>query len=100
MPKYGTAGFLKKVHQNHVLPADNFQHTRFAEADKISGETLAEVYMTSNSGCVSCPIRCERRVMHQDQEIKGPEFETIGLLGSNIGNDSLQAIIDWNYQAD
>jgi len=100
MPKYGTAGFLKKVYKNHVLPADNYQHTNFAEADRISGETLAEEYMTRNSGCVSCPIRCERRVKHQDKEIKGPEFETIGLLGSNIGNDSMNSIIEWNYQPD
>lgn len=100
MPKYGTAGFLKKVYKNHVLPADNYQHTHFAEADKISGETLADEYMTRNSGCVSCPIRCERRVMLDGKEIKGPEFETIGLLGSNIDNSSMDAIIAWNYQAD
>ncbi len=100
MPKYGTAGFLNKVYKNHVLPADNYQHTNFARADRISGETLAEEYMTRNSGCVSCPIRCERRVKHEDKDIKGPEFETIGLLGSNIGNDNMNFIIEWNYQAD
>lgn len=100
MPKYGTAGFLRKVSKNHVLPAYNYQHTSFKDADEISGEKLAEDYLVRNSGCVSCPIRCERRVKRNDKEIKGPEFETIGLLGSNIGNSKMDSIIEWNYQAD
>ena len=27
-----------------------------------TGETLTETQLIRNSGCVSCPIRCERRV--------------------------------------
>ena len=100
MSQLGTAGFVNKSNRNHVLPVHNFQEVSSPEAYKISGETLAADYLEKNSGCLSCPIRCERRVMVEGKNVKGPEYETIGLFGSNIGNYDLQKICNWNYQAD
>lgn len=98
--RYGTAFWVKRSNKQGILPTRNFQKGRFAEADKISGEEFADKHLVRNSGCVSCPIRCERRVMLDDKEIKGPEFETIGLLGSNIENSDLGLINEWNYHLD
>lgn len=97
---YGTAGSLSKCNALGILPTRNFQKGSWDEADKISGYELAEKHVTRNSGCVSCPIRCERRVKVQNKEVKGPEFETIGLLGPNIENTDLGRISEWNYHAD
>ena len=38
--------------------------------------------------------------MVEGKEVKGPEYETIGLLGANIENADLEKISQWNYQAD
>ncbi|MGE5397100.1 MAG: aldehyde ferredoxin oxidoreductase family protein [Chitinophagales bacterium] len=100
MPRYGTAGFVRSCQESGILPTRNFQRGTYDQADEISGEALAEKYLTRNSGCVSCPIRCERRVMLDGKEIKGPEYETIGLLGANIENCDLGMINRWNYEAD
>ncbi len=100
MPGLGTAGFVNKSNRSNVLPVHNFKEVSSDKAKQISGETLATDYLERNSGCLSCPIRCERRVKLNGQEIKGPEYETIGLFGSNIGNYDLKPIIDWNNQAD
>ncbi len=100
MPRWGTAGFINKSNRSKVLPVHNFKEVSSDEAYKISGETLAEDFLERNSGCLSCPIRCERRVKHEGKDIKGPEYETIGLFGSNIGNYDLKPIIGWNRQAD
>ncbi len=100
MPRYGTASFVNKANASGILPTRNFQRGSFEGADLISGETLAEEHLTRNFGCVSCPIRCGRRVMVKGKEAKGPEFETIGLLGSNIENSDLTLISEWNYVAD
>lgn len=97
---YGTAGSLNKCNALGILPTRNFQKGTWEEADKISGHELAENHLTRNSGCVSCPIRCERRVKVKDKEVKGPEFETLGLFGSNIENSNLALINEWNYHAD
>ena len=45
-------------------------------------------------------MRCERRVRHDGKNVKGPELETLGLLGPNIMNDDIEKIIKWNYELD
>ena len=100
LPAYGTAGLVSSANASGALPANNFKEGRFKEARAISGEHLADKYLTRNSGCVSCPIRCERRVEYNGHEIKGPEYETIGLFGSNMGNDDIERIFAINYYAD
>ncbi|MCL2563724.1 MAG: aldehyde ferredoxin oxidoreductase family protein [Oscillospiraceae bacterium] len=100
LPLYGTAGLVSSANASGVLPTRNFQKGRFEHHRHISGETFAEQHLTRNSGCVSCPIRCERRVMVNGKEVKGAEFETVGLFGSNIENHDLAWINEINYHAD
>ncbi|NLZ66538.1 MAG: aldehyde ferredoxin oxidoreductase family protein [Clostridiaceae bacterium] len=100
LPKYGSAYFLKNTNSSHSLPTKNFKMGQFEDAEKITGEALADKFLTRNSGCVSCPIRCERRVMVYGKEVKGPEYETVGLLGANILNNDLDLISELNYLAD
>jgi aldehyde:ferredoxin oxidoreductase len=100
LPRYGTAGLVNKANATGALPTHNFKYGHFKDADKVSGETLAETLLTRNSGCVSCPIRCERRVMKGEKEIKGPEYETVGFFGPNIDASDLSAIIDLNETCD
>lgn len=100
LPLYGSAGLVNKANASGALPTHNFSDGTYENADLISGETLAETYLVRNSGCVSCPIRCERRVMINQKEVKGPEFETVGLLGSNIDNSDFNFINTANYYAD
>ena len=81
LPKVGTAG-------------------QFEHFEEVSGERLAEEFNIKNSGCLTCPIRCARTVTVHGKQVKGPELETLGLLGGNICNHDLQKILDWNYELD
>ena len=105
MPRYGTMGLMNMANASGALPTHNFKFGYCEAADKVSGETLAETLLVRNSGCVSCPIRCERRVMAERssaerREIKGPEYETAGFFGPNMDASELPAIIDLNYICD
>ena len=100
LPMYGSAGLLTKANASGVLPTHNFNYGKSDRYEEISGETLAETKLVRNSGCVSCPIRCERRVKVDGKEVKGPEYETLSLFGSNIDNYNLQLINDLNFDAD
>jgi aldehyde:ferredoxin oxidoreductase len=100
LPRFGTMGLVNKANATGALPTRNFQFGFSETADAVSGETLAETLLTRNSGCVSCPIRCERRVMKDSREIKGPEYETAGFFGPNISAADLQKVIDLNYVCD
>lgn len=100
LPRYGTANFLNKLNVANGLPTANFSRGHFDDGEMISGEALAENHLVKNIGCVSCPIRCGRQVEVDGKNVKGPEFETMGLFGSNILNNDLKHICNWNRQMD
>lgn len=100
LPKLGTAGLLSSMNANKILATRNFKYGEFKDFDKISGETLAEKHLIKNRGCVTCPIQCGRVVEVDGKQVKGPELETLGLLGASIENGDLELIFKINYLID
>ncbi|MCM1988250.1 aldehyde ferredoxin oxidoreductase family protein [Oceanirhabdus seepicola] len=100
LPKYGTAGFASIMNKEHSLATKNFTYGQYEHYKDISGETLTEKYLVTNKGCVTCPIKCSRVVEYDGKRIKGPELETLGLLGPNWNNHDMQKIIEMNYELD
>jgi aldehyde:ferredoxin oxidoreductase len=100
LPKLGTAGLISKMHFKNLLATKNFSYGQFEGHDKINGEYMAEHHLIKNSGCISCPIKCGRVVEVDGKQVKGPELETLGLLGANILNDNIELILRWNHLLD
>ena len=100
LPNYGSAGLVSKANSTNALPTHNFKYGHCADAHYVSGETLADEYLVRNSSCISCPIRCERRVMVDGKEVKGPEYETAGFFGPNIDAISMENMLKLNYVCD
>lgn len=100
LAKLGTAGLVAPMQAHRILATKNFSNGRFDNFEKVSGEELAEKHLIKNGNCYSCPMRCERRVSYNGKNVKGPELETLGLLGPNIMNDDIEKIIKWNYELD
>lgn len=100
LKNYGTANLVNLTNATHTLPTKNFNDGTWEEGQKISGEAMTEIDFIKNSGCRTCPMRCERRVRVDGKDVKGPEFETVGLWGSNILNNDLKKIYKWNYLLD
>ncbi len=100
LPKYGTGFLLRLMNDHQLLATRNFKHGQFKDFDSISGQTLAEKHLIKNMGCPTCPIRCSRLVEVNGKKVKGPELETLGLLGANIENSDLEAIMRWNVLLD
>jgi aldehyde:ferredoxin oxidoreductase len=93
MTRFGTAGGVALAEQNGDLPLKNWSLGSWPEEVKsITGEAMAETILTGNWGCVACPIRCGREVAFDDIHGAGPEYETIGMLGSNCLINDLKAI--------
>lgn len=97
LPTYGTAVLVNILNELGSLPTENFQKSQFGEAESISGETLAEKYLIKNTACYRCPIACGRFVKMGDQEVGGPEYETLWAFGSDCGISDMKAIIEANY---
>ncbi len=97
LPTYGTAVLVNILNELGSLPTNNFQKSQFAGGEEISGETLAEKYLIKNTACYRCPIACGRYVKMDDQEVGGPEYETLWAFGADCGLDDMKAIIKANY---
>jgi aldehyde:ferredoxin oxidoreductase len=104
--KFGTAGLVNLTNSLGALPTRNFSTGNFEGYEKINGQRLYNL-ITSRNGegtpshaCMpGCLIRCSNVFPGEDgKAIVSPlEYETIGLLGSNCGIDSLDVIGKLNY---
>lgn len=100
LPELGTANLVRRMQRRNMLATRNFKYGQWDEYDKVSGEYMREYYLIKNTGCISCPVRCSRVVEVGDKQVKGPELETLGLLGPNLLNSNLKLICEWNYLLD
>lgn len=98
---YGTAVLVNVINEHGALPTRNWNKGTFEKANEISGEAMAEKYLVTPRGCWGCTIECGR-ITKVDSEIyytskgKGPEYETIFAVGSNLEIGNLEAIIKLN----
>ena len=100
LPKLGTAGLVSMMNYQNLLATRNYASGNYVDFEKINGETLRAEHLIKNKGCVTCPIQCGRVVTAFGKTVKGPELETLGLLGSNLLNNDLQNIINLNHLCD
>ena len=96
LEEMGTSMLVNLINEAGVLPTRNFQETQFAGADSISGESLRNRMEASSGSCFNCPIACARKIVGPEGEQAGPEYETIGLLGSNLGISDPELIAKFN----
>jgi aldehyde:ferredoxin oxidoreductase len=93
----GTAGGLIFSEETGDLPIKNWAWGSWKEsAQKISGEALNEKMFKKQFFCGSCMIGCGRVIeastVYGKVKGGGPEYETLGALGSNCLIDDLGAI--------
>ena len=94
---YGTPGGLLSAEETGDLPIKNWSMGSWREgAMKISGSVVNERLFKKKYFCGSCIIGCGRSVECTTAygRIKGggPEYETLGSLGSNCLVDDIEAI--------
>lgn len=100
LTKLGTASLVSMMNYRNLLSTKNYSSGNFDNFEKINGETLKKDFLVKNKGCVTCPIQCGRVVNVYGKEVKGPEVETLVLLGSNLMNDDMQSILNINHLCD
>lgn len=94
----GTGGNLDYLHILGALPVRYYTQGEWWECAEISGNLMAETILTGVEGCYGCLVACGRKVTIPEGkyatggEIKGPEFETLGALGSQLLIGDLEAV--------
>jgi len=94
---FGTAVNVRLGMEKGFSPVRNFRDRYSPEIEKNSGELMAEKYRISHSSCRHCSILCGHKGHYPDGKIRQiPEYETMGMFGSNIENYNPDIIAGWN----
>jgi len=104
---YGTQAMPQMTQHFGALPTRNFSSGVFEDVEKISGETMRDLLLrrggesqTTHACMAGCAIRCSNIFGGEDgKSIVSPlEYETVGLMGSNLGIGDLDTIARLNWQ--
>ena len=103
---YGTAAMARLSDSFGGLPTRNFSTGQFEAVETISGEYMRDVILQRGGdgepthACMpGCTIRCSNNYADSNgMSIVSPlEYETIGLMGSNLGISDLDKIAKLNW---
>ncbi|MCP3876462.1 MAG: aldehyde ferredoxin oxidoreductase family protein [Desulfobacteraceae bacterium] len=83
--QFGTAANAKPIIKNNMLPVNNFTYGNHPKANDITGEVIKENHNTSYHTCKPCSILCGHKGKFDGKITNVPEYETLALLGANIG---------------
>jgi aldehyde:ferredoxin oxidoreductase len=85
----GTPGDVKHQHDLGSLPINNFRDDHFENVEKLDAESYFPLILKGRDTCYGCPVRCKTVLERTDPDGRnidprygGPEYETIGALGS------------------
>jgi aldehyde:ferredoxin oxidoreductase len=100
---FGTGAALAGKQLEGHLIAFNFRDGQWdsvEQVQKIDAKTIAQTYRVKMDGCYACSVRCKKRVKIDAVGVKpefgGPEYETIGAIGTNLGVDDLVLVCKAN----
>jgi aldehyde:ferredoxin oxidoreductase len=105
--EYSTVAMTMMCNSFGALPTRNFSSGSFEGAEALSGEYMRELMLKRGGECnpshacmLGCAIQSSNVYGDEDgKAIVSPmEFETVGLMGSNLGIDDLDMIAYMNWE--
>jgi aldehyde:ferredoxin oxidoreductase len=94
--KFGTGSLVNLTNLSGILPVRNFSDGMSNTAYKVTGEYYSENFDTRHHTCKPCTILCGKKGKFDGRELSVPEYETIGVMGTNLGIFDPVAIAEWN----
>jgi aldehyde:ferredoxin oxidoreductase len=112
MRHFGTPYLVEIMNRFNILPVQNFRFGSDPEAFKINGEVWKSLFDFSGpDGCwYGCSMQCAHGVPHYHLQsgpyqgdvvfVDGPEYESLGALGSNLGIFDPPAMLELCFYCD
>lgn len=100
--QFGTTGSVSKLEAMGNLPIKYWRGEAFAfQATKISAPYYNELLNVKPRPCENCPVGCHRHIdvmldNGEHLDCNGPEYETLGMFGSNCMVSDLLAVCKAN----
>jgi aldehyde:ferredoxin oxidoreductase len=95
--KYGTPYWVQLINSEGFIPTRNYQEGYFEHGEAINAETMQKSIVDGSGACYNCIIACWNKSSikkgpHKGVSLVGPEYETIALMGSNLGMHSIEEV--------
>jgi aldehyde:ferredoxin oxidoreductase len=95
--KYGTPYWVQLINSEGFIPTRNYQEGYFEHGEAINAETMQKSIVDGSGACYNCVIACWNKSSikkgpHKGVSLVGPEYETIALMGSNLGMQSIEEV--------
>ncbi|MFN2364483.1 MAG: aldehyde ferredoxin oxidoreductase family protein [Halarsenatibacteraceae bacterium] len=93
----GTPSSVPFANEIGMLPTENYYKGQFVEAEGLETEPQEELFWNRNLACSGCPIACGKigrisRGKYNGLLTDTVEYETLGLLGSNLGLGDIREV--------
>jgi aldehyde:ferredoxin oxidoreductase len=100
--RYGTTIVVSWCDEVGALPTRNFSAGSFEGGKSLYGPVMREQIVITDKGCFGCPCPCGKysNMKRYGTQVEGPEYETIGMLGSDIGLSDIQDVAQANLLCD
>jgi aldehyde:ferredoxin oxidoreductase len=104
---FGTVGVLALCQQYGAIPVRNFSRGALEDLDKLAAETMRDVLLHRGGDCEpahACMAGCTIQSSNVFGDVDGKavvsplEYETVGLMGSNLGIEDFDAIARLNWE--
>lgn len=101
LKKYGTPGVVKFQAEGGNFATRNYSRGWHPDYMKLDGSTYEPQIGAGQASCFGCVVSCRKRVKSDapyrlSDSLGGPEFETLGLLGSNLDITDAAAVAKAN----
>jgi aldehyde:ferredoxin oxidoreductase len=106
--EYGTAAMTMMCNSAGALPTRNFSSGEFESAEKLSGDELRSTLLARGGKCnpshacmLGCSIQSSNVFESADKDtvVSPLEYETLGMMGSNLGIEDLDDVARLNFLA-
>ncbi len=92
----GTASYVDLALLYGDMPIRYYKQGEWDGGNRLSGVLMVEGYQNRIAACYRCPIACGRETRAPGyglEKVDGPEYETLGSLGSLLMIDDMEAVI-------
>jgi len=96
--EFGTGAGMTGKHLAGAIPTRNYREGLFPAVEQINAEAISRTIRVGRDSCYACSVRCKKVVeivdgpYRVDRKYGGPEYESLGALGSSCAVDDLNAV--------
>ena len=94
----GTLGLMDRAMDEGFAPVDNFSKRTDPRLFHLSGNECRRRFSINSVACGQGTMECCRKVQLSTGGMVLPDYETVAVLGSNLGNYDLELVLQWFRQ--